>query len=424
MRERIKNTLSIFQSRNYRLYFTGQSISLIGTWMQRTAVMWVIYTMTQSPLMLGVSVFMSQFPSFLLSLAGGIVSDRYNRYKVLLITQSAALVQAATLTILTLTHHNSVWGILSLSFMLGIINAFDVPARQPLVHEIINDKAELPRALAFNSSMVNLARLVGPALSGIVLEELGAGICFLVNALSFLAVILSLLLMKLPAYTPRPERKKAITDLTEGFAYLKRTPVIGITLLILTTMSFLVLPYNTLLPVFAKVIFKGDATTFGYINSFIGAGALTGAYFLASLKEGANYRKILLINTAILGVGLILFSQMHVFSLSMAMAVLCGFGTMSQTSICNIIIQMEADKHMRGRAISYVAMAAFGMLPLGSLITGVVSQKLGASATLLLQGFLALIIAGIFYRVLSIKHLMGSQKKLEKQDHPILPVGK
>src|SRR5437764_4156421 len=194
------STFRAFQSRNYRLYFYGQSVSLVGTWMQRTAVSWVIYTLTHSTFMLGLTYFASQFPSFLLSLFGGVVSDRYNRFKVLLITQIASMVQASLLALLVLFKNATVWEILSLSVVLGIINAFDVPARQSLIYEMVNNKEDLPNALALNSSMVNLARLVGPAISGIVLEKFGESVCFLTNSGSFLAVIISLLFMRLPKY--------------------------------------------------------------------------------------------------------------------------------------------------------------------------------------------------------------------------------
>lgn len=393
-------TFRAFQSRNYALYFGGQSVSQIGTWMQRTGVSWVIYSMTHSAFMLGLSAFASQFPTFLFTLYGGIISDRHNRYRILLLTQVASMIQATLLAILILTGHYVVWEILTLSVTLGVINAFDIPARQPLVHQMITDRNDLPNAIALNSSMVNLARLVGPALSGMVLERFGAGICFLLNAVSFLAVIVSLLMMKLPAYTPPALRKKVTTDLAEGFSYLKNTPAIGIVLLMLGLMSFLVLPYNTLLAVFAREIFKGGAATFGYINSFIGLGALSGAYFLASLKTGSNLKKILLINSCILGAGLIVFSRLTNFPIAMVVAVFCGFGTMSQTSICNTIVQVEADVNMRGRVISFLAMAAFGMLPLGSLLTGLVSRHIGAPNTMIIQGCLALVIVAVFSKFL------------------------
>ena len=362
--------------------------------MQRTGISWVVYTMTHSTVMLGLTVFASQFPSFLFSLWGGILSDRYDRYKLLLLTQAASMIQAILLAILTLTNHFVVWQILTLSVILGIINAFDLPARQPLVHELVTNKDDIPNALALNSSMVNIARLVGPALSGIVLGYFGAGICFLINAISFVAVIVSLLLMKLPAYKPIISTNKITRDISEGFYYLKNTPSISLILLLLAVLSLLILPYDTLLPVFAKIVFKGDAATFGYISSFIGLGAIGGTIFLASLRQGASLKSLLLINIAIVGVGLILFSRINNFPIAMLFATLSGFGAMSQNTICITIIQVKTDAAMRGRVMSYVAMAYFGMLPLGSLLIGSISQKIGAQDTLLLQGIISLLIAG------------------------------
>ena len=394
------STFRAFDNRNYRLFFAGQSISQIGTWMQRTAVSWVVYTITHSAFMLGLTVFAAQFPSFLFSLLGGIAADRYDRYKVLLITQIASMVQAVLMAILIFTNHYVVWEILTLSVILGIINAFDVPARQPLVHELITNKEDLPNALALNSSMVNIARLVGPALSGIILVKFGAAICFSLNAVSFIAVISSLLLMKLPAYVPHPVKKKVALELAEGFAYLKNTPAISTIMIMLALTGLLVLPYNTLLPVFAKVIFKGDAATYGYINSFIGLGAVCGSIFLASLKPGADLKIVLLCNTIIFGVFLILFSRISYFPVAMLFATFTGFGMMSQTTIIMTIIQVNSDKKMRGRVMSYVAMAYFGMLPLGALLIGAVSQQIGAPNAILCQGITALIIAIIFSKYL------------------------
>lgn len=415
------NTFHAFKNRNYRLFFAGQSVSQIGTWMQRTGVSWVVYTMTHSAFMLGLSVFAMQFPSFLFSLWGGIASDRYNRYKVLLVTQIASMVQAILLALFTLSGHYTVWEILILSVLLGVINAFDVPARQPLIHEMITDKADLPNALALNSSMVNMARLVGPALSGIVLLKFGAGICFGLNALSFVAVIFSLLLMKLPAYTPSPVKKKAKRELLEGFVYLKNTPSISMILLMLGLLSLLVLPYNTLLPVYAKVIFKGDAATFGYINSFIGLGAVAGSIFLASLKPGTDLKIILLGNSIVFGICLILFAHLTYFPLAMVVAVLSGFGMMNQTTICITIIQVNSDKNMRGRAMSYVAMAYFGMLPVGSLFIGTVSEQIGAPNTIMAQGILALVIAVLFSGFLR-KDKLNRKKMVKLKEEEALAI--
>ena len=394
------STFRAFQSRNYRLYFSGQSVSLIGTWMQRTSVYWLIYVQTHSTFMLGVAVFTTQFPSFLFSLLGGVISDRYNRYRVLLFTQVASMIQAALLTVLVLFNQYTVWEILTLNVLLGVINAFDVPARQSMVYEMVEKKEDLSNAIALNSSMVNLARLIGPAISGIVLEKYGAGICFLINTASFAAVILSLVLMKLPKYIPQIHTKKVMGELKEGYTYLKKTPSIGFIILFIACTSLLVLPFTTLLPVYAKVIFKGNASIFGYLNSAIGLGAIAGTVFLASLKPAVHLKKVLFINTFIFGVGLILFSHINNLPVALFFAVLVGFGMMSQTTISNTIIQTTVSLDMRGRVISYFAMAYFGMLPLGGLLIGGISYYIGTPNTILAEGFAALLIALVFVFVL------------------------
>ena len=393
-------TFSAFKSRNYRLYFSGQSASLIGTWMQKTAVSWVVYNETHSEFMLGLTLFASMFPSFVFSFLGGVTSDRYDRYKLLLITQIASMVQAVLMTVLIYFNPQAVWGIIGLSALLGFINAFDVPARQSLVYEMINNKADLPNALALNSSMVNLSRLIGPGLAGLVLEQLGYDICFALNALSFVAVIASLLMMKLPPYTAKVSTQSVIDDLKDGFTYLKQTPSISSILLTLAVMSLLVLPFATMIPVYAKDIFKGTAATFGVIDSMIGLGAFSGAIFLASLKPGRNLRKILAINTAIFGLGLMFFSHTTWYPLALLFATISGFGMMSQITISNTLIQTTVDTAMRGRIISFYAMAFFGMQPLGGLLIGSLSQWVGTPNIVLAEGIIALIIGGILYYTL------------------------
>lgn len=350
--------------------------------------------------MLGLAIFAQQFPSFLLSLYGGIISDRYSRYKILVITQTASMIQAVLLAILILTNHYVVWEILTLSIILGIINAFDVPARQPMVHDMVSDKADLPNALSLNSAMVNFARLIGPALSGIVLQKLGAGVCFLFNALSFVAVITSLLLMKLPPFHPPAIKRKPAEELAEGYHYLKNTPAIGMIILILSLLSLLVMPFDTLLPIFAKVIFKGNAATYGYISSFMGLGAIGASFFLASLKKGADLKVVLFFSTIIVGIGMVCFSHISYFPLAMVFAVISGYGVMSEATLCITIIQVESAANMRGRMMSYTALAFFGMLPLGSLLIGSLSQLIGAPNALLCQGIMAFIIVAIFAKFL------------------------
>ncbi|PZR30557.1 MAG: MFS transporter [Azospira oryzae] len=385
--------LKAFQSINYRYYFSGQSLSLIGTWMQRTAVYWLVYERTQSSLMLGVTVFATQFPSFLFSIPGGMVSDRYNRYRVLLLTQIASLIQALLLGLLVLSGSYEVWHILLLSVWLGFINAFDVPARQAMVYDIVENKEHVANAIALNSSMVHLARLIGPALSGIVLESFGASVCFMINAFSFIAVITSLLFITLPPYQ-KPERtNSAWTDIKNGFTYLKDTPSIANVMIMLALISFLSLPYITLLPVYAKEIFTGSASTFGYLNSAIGFGAMAGAFFLASLQPGANLKKILFINTLLFGAGLLVFSHLTHLSLALLFLSVVGFGMMSQTTISNTLIQTNVAPAMRGRVISYYAMAFFGMQPIGGLLIGTLSHHIGAANTIAAEGIMTILIA-------------------------------
>lgn len=394
------STFSAFKSRNYRLYFTGQSVSLIGTWMQKTAVSWVIYEKTHSNFMLGLTLFASLFPSFVFSFLGGVAADRYNRYKLLLLTQVASMVQAVLLTLLIFFKDYSVWEIIALSAMLGIINAFDVPARQSLVYEMVENKADLPNALALNSSMVNLSRLIGPGLAGLALEKFGEDICFGLNAFSFIAVIGSLLMMRLPKFLAAPHPKNVFGELKEGFQYIKKTPSISYVLLMLALISLFVLPFSTLIPVYAKDIFKGTASTFGVIDSVIGMGAFSGAIFLASLKPGRNLRRILAINTLIFGAGLVLFSHSTYYPVALVFAAISGFGMMSQITISNTLIQTTVDPAMRGRVISFYAMAFFGMQPLGGLLIGTLSQWIGTPDTVMIQGLITLLIGFLLFRFL------------------------
>lgn len=413
------STFSAFKSRNYRLYFAGQSISLVGTWMQKTAVSWVVYSLTHSKVMLGVTMFAAMFPSFLLSFIGGVISDRYNRYKVLLLTQVLSMLQAVLLTVLVLFRHYNVWEIIALSVMLGTINAFDVPARQSLVYEMVEDKNDLPNALALNSSMVNLSRLIGPAIAGIAIEKLGDVVCFGLNAISFIAVIGSLLMMKLPEYVARPRTKKIMAELRDGFAYVRNTPSIRFVITMLAMVSLLVLPFSTLIPVYAKDIFHGTASTFGIIDSGIGLGAFVGAMFLASLKPGTNLNRILAINTFVFGFGLAMFSHATNYPLALTFITIGAFGMMSQVTITNTIIQTNVDPSMRGRVISIYAMAFFGMQPLGSLLIGALSQHIGVQNTLLGEGLIALLIGVLHVRFLYKTKLKEKQEAIGNMEEVI-----
>jgi MFS family permease len=391
-----------FRSLNYTLYFTGRAVSQFGTYMQRVAVVWVIYSLTHSAFLLGVTVFAEQFPSFLFSIPGGVAADRYNQYTIIRITQITSIIQAVLLAILIYTGHTVVWEILTLSVLLGIINAFDVPARQALINDVVADPADLPNALSLTTATANLAQLLGPAAAGIILNVFGAPVCFLANAASFGAVLLSLLLMKLPAAPPRRRSGKNIwAEFAEAFEYLTKTPSIGFVIGMLAVVSLLVLPFATVLPVFARVTFKGNASTFGYILSAVGVGSVIGTIFLASRKPGTQLRKILFCSTIIMGLGLICFSQATNFPLALVFAAVVGIGAVSQFTVCNIIVQSESEPHLRGRVIGILLMAVYGMVPLGSVMVGAISQHLGAPATVLWQGIIGLVLGLAGLRIAS-----------------------
>lgn len=409
------NLFRAFRSRNYSLYFIGRAVSQFGTWMQRTAVVWLVYSLTQSAFLIGMTIFCEIFPSFLFSVAGGVAADRYDRYRIIRITQVASMIQSVGLAALAISGHNVVWAILVLSVLLGIINAFDVPARQSLINDVVADKADLPNALALTTATASLAQLLGPALAGIVLSAFGAATCFLLNAATFGAVIVSLLLMTLPAHQPRQKERHALAEFAEGFRYLTERRDIGTMILMLGIVSLLVLPYNTVLPIFAKVIFKGDASTFGYINSFVGVGSVIGTIYLASRSPQVPIKKILLISTLLLAGGLIAFAETTRLPLALFWAVWVGFGSIAQYTVSNIFVQSESAPQMRGRVIGILLMAIFGMIPLGSLLVGAVSERIGAPATVLGQGIVAFVVAVGFARALWRRPDGGSGGKRQRK---------
>ncbi|MGY3055561.1 MFS family permease [Pedobacter sp. UYEF25] len=405
------STFNSFKSRNYRLFFVGQSVSLIGTWMQKTAVSWIIYSITGSKFMLGVSVFATLFPTAIFSLYGGIIADRYNRYRLLLITQIVSLLQATLLMFaIIFFRQDAVWWIIALSVLLGIINGFDIPARQSLVRQMVDRVEDLPNALALNSSMVNLSKLIGPAIAGFVLESFGAQICFGLNAFSFLAVIVSLLFMRLDKSRTKPGIKRNLRkELSEAYQYIKNTTTISSLIMFAAVVNLLALPYSTLMPVFAKDIFHGTAATFGVIEGFLGLGALIGALYLASLKQGTNLAKILARNTAILGIGLLLFSYTTNYPLALAFLVFSAFGMMAIRTVTNTIIQLVVPHELRGRIISVYIFVLTAMMPIGSLLVGGISNYIGVQATVLGEGIIAIIVAVFYWRYLKKESLKASQ---------------
>ncbi len=394
------NTFRAFASNNYRLFFFGQLVSRIGTWMQRTAVIWVVYTMTHSILMVGLATFAEQFPSFILSPAGGIAADRHNRFKVLMLTQTASLVQAILLTITYFSGLHYIWLIFALSALLGVANAYDVPVRQAMVNDIIQNNDDLPSAIAMNSSLNNFTRLAGPALAGIILAKYGATVCFALNAISFLAVIFCIYKMDFPPYQPPTHKQNPWTDFKEGIQYTVEHKDIGKTLYLSALLSLLVVTYNTLQPYFAKDIFHGDAAIYGYINASTGLGALVSTLYIASQKNIQRLKSILFTNMIVLGIGLILMSFIHFLPLYIVMCFICGFGTMSIMPTCNTLIQTTSSPQMRGRVVGFFAMSTLGTLPLGSLFIGWLAKIIGAENCQLGQGIVCIVITLCFAKFL------------------------
>src|SRR6185312_8465536 len=397
----ISEVFRSLRSRNFALFFSGQLISRIGMWMQRTAVIWVVYTITHSVFMIGVATFAEQFPSFIFSVRGGIIADKYNRYKVLMLTQTLSAVQAVLLTVFTFSGNYNIPLILGLSVFLGIVNAYDVPVRQSMINEIVESKDDLANAIALNSSLNTLARLIGPALSGFVLAKYGADYCFLANAISFVAVIAAIAAMRFPGNTFVVRKTKSKGQFKEAIAYLKENKPIATVIWIAALSSFFVMSYITLLPVYAKDIFKGNAATYGWLNSAIGVGAFAGSFYLAALSNEANFRKVLLLNTFLLGVSLLLFAYSGNLFLSLVFSVIGGFSSICQMAVIITIVQRETDNQFRGRIISFIAMAMFGMLPLGSLLVGYLAPIAGAPLTSFVQGIIEVIIGIIFYKNLN-----------------------
>lgn len=386
--------------RNYRLYFTGQTISLVGTWMQRMAVGWLIYKITGSAFMLGLAAFAGQVPTFIFSPYAGVIVDNYDRYKILLITQVLSMIQASVLTFLVLSNNHNPYIIIFLSFILGVINSFDTPSRQSLVVQLVDKKEDLPNAIALNSSMLNIGRLMGPAVAGIILLRFGEGFCFLINSLSFIAVITSLLMIKIPKLEPKVKSKNFLKDFKEGYRYLRSSNDLKRVILTIGALGFLVMPYNTLIPVFAKDVLKGDASTFGVLNSFTGLGALFGAIFLAIKSSTINLKKIMILFTFLLSFSLIFISLTTNLYVAMGLYTLAGLGMMTQFTVSNTIIQTTVDDNMRGRVSSFYLMAVMGMQPFGSFFVGSIADTIGAQNTVLIQGVLCSIIGILYFRSL------------------------
>ena len=381
---------------NFRLYFTGQAISLVGTWMQRVAISWLVYTVTHSALMLGIVGFAGQIPVMLLSPYAGAFTDRHSRYRILLRTQIASMMQAGLLTVMIMRGFYNMTAIITLSVILGIINAFDTPARQSLMIRLIDDKNDLPNAIALNSSMVTLARLLGPVAAGILLSSFGESICFLINFLSFIAVIVSLLLMKLKIPERKKQKENIWAGLKEGYNYLKEHRGIRLAILLMALTSFIVMPYSTLLPVYAQTVFKGNVTTYSWLNSISGFGALIGAIFITTSKSSSDLPKLITYSCLLMSVSLALFSFTTSLPLALFFIMIGESGMLVQIASTNTYIQTHVDENMRGRVISYYVMAFQGMQPIGSFFIGLSAHKISAPHTVLFEGLAGVVVAFFF----------------------------
>lgn len=391
---------SIFRSlryRNYRLFFSGQSLSLIGTWVQRIAIPWLVYRLTDSAFLLGFVGFAGQIPTFILAPFAGVLTDRLNRYHIMIVSQILSMIQALTLALLYFTNTIEVWNVLLLSVIQGCINAFDTPARQSFVIEMVEDKNDIGNAVALNSSMFNGARLVGPSIAGVLIASLGEGACFLINGISYIFVVISLLLMKV-----KPQEKKKVKDTNiikefkEGFTYTFGFPPIRSIIILLTLISLMGMPFSVLMPIFAKDIFHGGSHIFGFLMGASGVGALIGAAYLASRKSVVGLEKIIPLAAVVFGLGLVSFSLSSSFPLSIILMIITGVGMMMQTACSNTILQTISDNDKRGRVMSFYTMAFMGTAPIGSFLAGSMASMIGAPATLLIGGIACVIGALVF----------------------------
>jgi MFS family permease len=372
--------------RNYRLFFGGQGVSLIGTWMQQIAMSWLVYRMTNSTFLLGVIGFLGQIPAFLLSPFAGVLIDRWNRHRILVGTQSLAMIQAFILALLTLTGTIAIWHIIILALFLGFVNAFDMPTRQAFVVEMVETGEDLGNAIALNSFLFNGARLLGPSIGGILISLLGEGMCFLLNGISFIAVIAALLAMKMAKREIRSKSSNVLKGVKEGFAYAFGFPPIRSLLLLLALVSLTGMPYTVLMPVFAKNILHGGPHTLGFLLGASGVGALVGAIYLASRKSILGLGKLIIIALNIFGTGLIVFSISRTLSLSLLFLGFTGFGMMVQMASSNTVLQTIVEEDKRGRVMSLYTMAFMGMVPFGSLLAGSLASKIGAPGTIIISG--------------------------------------
>ncbi len=384
--------------KNYRLFFGGQSISLIGTWMQQIAMSWLVYRLTGSALLLGIVSFSSQIPVFLLASIAGVYADRWNRHRMLVATQTLSMIQALILAFLTLYGTIQVWQIIALSIFIGVINAFDMPTRQSFIVQIVDKPEDLGNAIALNSFMFNGARLIGPAVAGILIGLVGEGVCFLINGLSFVGIIIALLAIRVPKRKKAAHISRLWQDLKEGYSYAFGFAPIRYILLQLGLMSFMGMSYAVLMPIFAKDILHGGPHTLGFLMAASGIGALTGSVYLASRQTILGLGRLIAYASFIFSMGIIAFSFSNILIVSLSMMFVAGFGMIVQIASANTILQSIVEEDKRGRVMSIYTTAIIGMAPIGNLFAGALASWIGAPQALILSG-LSCIIGSIFFLV-------------------------
>jgi len=405
--------------RNFKLFFFGQSISLIGTWMTRLATSWLVYRLTHSALLLGVVSFSGQILSFALGPWAGVWVERLDRRKLLLWTQSAAAVQSLAMAALTLAHVITLSEIIALAGLQGLINAFDMPGRQSFLVQMVEDRQDLSNAIAINSSMANGARLVGPAIAGLVIAAVGEGWCFLVDGVSYFAVIASLLLMRVTPLDIRRHASSMREQVREGWDYVRRFRPIRTILLLFALMSLMGYPYAVLLPVFAGQVLHGGPHTLGWLTGASGIGALVSALSLTLRKSVLGLPRMLQFATAMLGAALILFGLSQTLWLSLVLMIFVGFGLMQSATVSNTIIQSLVAEDKRARVMSYYTMAFFGAAPFGSLLAGTLAHRVGAPHTVIVTG--ACCLAGSLWFTLVELPKVGPIMRPIYQDMGLLP---
>jgi MFS family permease len=393
---RLTGTFRALRNANFRRFYIGQGISLIGTWMQQLAMSWLVYRLTGSAMMLGVIGFASQIPTLVFVPLAGALADRVDKRKLLLGTQAFSMLQALTAAFLVLTGLVTVWQLIVLGVVLGIINAFDMPVRQSFVIEMIDRKEDLPNAIALNSSLFNAARLAGPTIAGVLVTLAGEGVCFLINGLSYAAVLVSLAGISVPPGEKRPRQGAPLAQIWSGTKYTFGFPPIRALIMLLALMSLAGVSFTVLMPVFAKTILEGEAHTLGMLSGAAGAGALIGALYLASRSSVRGLVRIIAVCGILFSVSLCLFSISRTLPVSLAVLVLTGFSMISLMASSNTVLQTIVDDRMRGRVMSFYTMAFAGMVPFGSLLTGTVAEHLGTQAAVFIGGCLCLCGAIVF----------------------------